>query len=86
MEALRKGPTVALQVCSQSLKDLRDPKKPMLKVYQAVDSSRVPSATDLWGAIAQWNETLIKGRLISSIFAIQKKYVRVQLLSNLRAN
>lgn len=73
IEAFKKGAIGALQMCSQSIKDLQDPDKPMGKVYRAVDSGRAPLASDLWDAIAQWNETLIRGRLISSIFTVRKK-------------
>lgn len=74
IEALKKEGTVGmLGMCSQSIKDLQDPNKPMGKVYSTIEDGKPPMAPDLWSAIAQWNETLIKGRLISSIFTVRKK-------------
>ncbi len=73
LDALKKGTVELLQVCSQSIKELQDTDKPMGKVYKEVDRGGIPSAQSLWDAIVQWNEALIKGQLVSSIFTVRKK-------------
>jgi hypothetical protein len=73
LEALKKGSLGVLQVCAQSIKDLQDSDKAMGKVYNQVGRSVIPSSQDLWDAIVEWNEALIRGRLISSIFKVRKK-------------
>lgn len=71
-KARKDGGSVGLVgVCMQSINDLQSPELAMGSVYKSVSSGESPGADQLWGAIAQWNEALIKGRLVSSMFALK---------------
>lgn len=72
IEALKRGSIGLLQVCSESIKDLQDPDRAMGKVFRAVEIGKLPVPQDVWDAIVQWNETLIRGRLISAIFTVRR--------------
>ncbi len=70
--ALNKGGGAVLSVCADSIEDLRSPKTSMGRVYMEVSELKLPLDTVLWDAMSQLNATLVRGRLISSIFRAEE--------------
>ena len=67
-DARQRGAEGLLTVCTDSVAQLRAPDTPMGQTFSAVVSGQPPLPPVLWAALAQWNEVLIRGRLVASMF------------------
>jgi hypothetical protein len=67
--ALQNRAEGLLRVCTETVEQLRSSDMPMGRVYLTISNRESPAPEVLWAAMAQWNETFAKGRLISSVFA-----------------
>ena len=67
-----------LQACANSVKGLVEKDQVMGQVYATVAAGKSPSSENVWAAIAQWNEVLIRGRIVSSIFRASATYKPVE--------
>lgn len=76
VEFEKTGAAGVMQACANSVEELLSKERPMGEVMVEVEGERVPTPDRLWAAIAQWNEVLIRGRVISAIFKISGKYSR----------
>ena len=62
------------ELCAKTVENLVNKERPMGEVFAVVASEKIPVSEKLWEAVAQWNETLIKGRIVSSIFKTASQY------------
>lgn len=71
--AIERGASGLLEICINSIKEIRSPESPMGKVYSMVRQKRIPEAQTLWAASAQWERVFQIGRITSSFFTIREK-------------